>query len=797
MMKKINILVLLLLLFVSISAVSAIEDTDMNITSSDDVIINNQDFDVNYDADEEIMSSASDELLSASIVINKDNYASYFDKNGNALSTINSGDTILLNGSFSKCNFIFDKKVTVEGTTSNQLSGCTVKLLSGATGSTILKLNIRNTADFAYGICLDGADNCTVKNCFVNNTGQSSYSVALGNAANYNQIINNELHAYGETYGHGTRSTPPLVMFGSDHNYIANNILSCADSNGIYLSSYGAGSFSGGESNYNTIFNNTVTYNVYPTSWSYGIQVMGSNNTIESNTVFGAYRGISTSTSYFGGNKIINNRVINLRGSDFQTGKISGGENAIVGTYNSYIEGNRIENSLIMSIGSGITALDNSIVINNHVEIVNSSGKGINAYGSNVQVLNNNIITVSGAGIFQQSSAINLIVQGNNIKSKTGTGILIKKVSNKEMPASVVIKNNVISTTAEYIIDAADVEADSDWLIKDNTGGKVLDPSGSYNADRPTYEYSTNVITITPSNYGNYIDDNGYFKSGAIKDLDVLSFEGVFSNKTININSPVKLTGKNPVFYNSTIQITSSGVWIENLNIINQNYKINGWGILVNKVDNGVVILNNTISVDDLKAAYAIYIVESGYIDVINNTLYSSGDFLTYTLLSYSVSDCRFINNTINTVGTGESYSNTDGYCLDGEWTCIDGEWYCLDGQASSESCLDGSHIVQEIQRTYGILMIYSTGNEVSRNKVNVSSKLNKTINNIGENQSTNTIIGIDLYYSSHDNVFSNNEVFVKGKDNYIYGMGVLGYYTGMNAPAGQGANKNQFIAKI
>ena len=46
-----------------------------------------------------------------------------------------------------------------------------------------------------------------------------------------------------------------------------------------------------------------------------------------------------------------------------------------------------------------------------------------------------------------------------------------------------VIKNNV-STSARYIIDAYDVEKDSAWVIKDNKGGNVLTPDGSYNADR-------------------------------------------------------------------------------------------------------------------------------------------------------------------------------------------------------------------------------------------------------------------------------------------------------------------------
>ena len=865
MIRKINILfVLSLLLLVSIGAASAMEDTDMNITSSDEAIMETSDaIDVVSSAEEEtVLSDSSDEVLSDNpITVTSQNYLSYFDKNGNAQSTINDGDTVKLEGSFSNVNFIFNKKVIVEGTSSCSLSGCTVKLLSGASGSVVSNLIIRNYADYAQGVCLDGADGCIVKNCFINNTGQSSYAIALGNNANSNQIIDNQLCCYGETYGHNARSTPPLVVFGSHNNYIANNHLECDDANGIYFSSYGGGPFTGGESNNNTIFNNTIQYNVLPTSWSYGIQVMGSYNVIDSNTVIGAYRGISTVVSQNspGGNVIVNNRVVNLIGNDFSNGRPSGGENAIVGTYNSIIKNNRVENASIMASGSGISALDNSTVENNYVEVAYYAGKGISAYGNDIKVKNNTIITGSGIGIFQQGAFNNLIVDSNIITSKSGVGVHIIKENNKNRPRNVKIINNRISTKAEYIINAWDVELDSNWEIRNNLGGSVLTPNGTYDANRPTYEYNGTVHEITSQNWDTYIDDNGNLKSNIIKEHDTLKFVGTFANKEIKINSPVKITGNNPIFYNTTFNVISGGVWIENLTIINNKSKINNWGIVVNKVDDGVTIINNNISVYDLKSAYAIYIVGSSLIDVINNTLFSSGDFLTYTLLSYSAYDCRFINNTINTLGTGEVYRFTDEYCIDGEWVCIDGDWYysesntvcidgewyalegqrvcidgqwynlegqqvcidgqqvcldgqnvcldgqnvcldgqnvCLDGQQVfiDGSCLDGSHVVQELQRTYGILMLYSSDNQVSRNKVNVSSKLNRTLPNIGNNSSSNTIIGIDLYYNSHNNTFSENEVFVKGNDNYIYGMGVLGYYTGHNAPNGQGASDNKFI---
>ena len=91
-------------------------------------------------------------------------------------------------------------------------------------------------------------------------------------------------------------------------------------------------------------------------------------------------------------------------------------------------------------------------------------------------------------------------------------------------------------------------------------------------------------------------------------------------------------------------------------------------------------------------------------------------------------------------------------------------------------------------------LLLYSSNNIVSRNNVNVTSKLSQQQSTTGNKSSQNSIVGIDLYFNSHNNTFSNNKVYVKSKDNYIYGMGVLGYYTGHNAPKGQGATNNSFI---
>ena len=907
MIKKINILMLLLLILLSIGAVSAVDDSDISIDSNSTAL--------------DVLTTDEDVLSESSHTVNQDTYGMYFDIKGNLIkSTVNEGDTIYLDGSISDLKFTIDKKINIVGTSSNNMKNSMITLLSGASGSSIANLNIANTKAQTYGIFLNTASNCKIENCHISNTGQASYCICLANGANYNEVLNNDLTCYGVTYGHGTRSTPPLILSGSHYNYVANNHVEADDANGIYLSSYSGGPLNGGLSNFNTIFNNTVHYNVLPTSWSYGIQIMGGNNTIKSNKVIGGYRGISTAGN---GNIIIENTIINLTGADYNhLGVETGGEYAIVGSYNSIVANNTVIGAKVISTGAGITAIDGSIVENNWVNVT-LKGRGIVAGGSNVVIRSNVVFTESGSGIYEKDEGSGLLVESNNITSDTGVGILIEKLSSKRMPSYVTIINNIVSTHNQYAIDASGVQADTSVIDPDSNiivgGGLIKSPAGVIDTSKPTYTYKGVIHVITPENIRDYINDNGGLTS-KINDTDILSFEGSFNNEIIYVTKGVKITGNNPIFYNTTFKVTTGNVLIENLTIINNEAeRVNAWGIFINQAS-GVRITNNNITVNDPKAAYAVYVLESSEIEVLNNVLTSQGDYLTFTLLSYACEDCTFSNNTIYTVGTGLVYKfspekcidgnelviNGRSYCLDGNELTIDGNTYCLDGNElvingmsycldgnelvidgtrycidgnefvidgtrycidgneltidgtsycfdgnelaidgkiycldgneltidGKSYCLDGNeltidgkaycldgnelvidgtrycvdgneysmdngHVVSEIYQTYGILLLYSSNNIISGNDVNVTSNLNDTYQVTGANSSTNSIVGIDLYYNSHNNVFSQNTINMKANDNYIYGMGVLGYFTGHSAPEGQGATNNQYVGNV
>lgn len=775
MYRKISLIMFALIFFMLIGGVSAIDDnaTDSDLSIGDELIV------------EEISEDIA--LEAGSHTINSGNYKNYFDNNGNLISaSVKDGDTLYLDGSFSNSKFTFNKPVNIVGTSTNNLKNSVVTLLNGASGSSISSLKIANTEDNTFGIFLNNANYCVVENCFINNSGVASHCIAVGNDANHNNITNNFVSCYGITYGHGgTRSTPPLIVSGSHYNTITNNHVECDDANGIYLSSFNHDPLKGGSSDYNVIYNNTVHYNVLPTSWANGIKVMGGNNLISSNKVIGGYKGIYTSSGK--NNTIIYNQVINVTGADYNhLGVEVGGEYAIVGTPNSIIANNTVTNSKIGGSFAGIYVIDNSIAEYNYVEVLNA-GKGIEAGGSNVIIRNNIINTQLGSGVHQKDDGSGLLIENNTITSVSGAGILIEKLSSKRMPSNVTVIKNTISTGNKYAIDAGGVQADTSLIDSESNkiigSGIIVSPAGVFDSSKPTYNFKGTIHNITPENIRDYINFNGGLNP-EIKDGDILNFKGTFNNEIIFITKSIKVTGDSPIFYNSSFKITASNVWIENLTIINKEAnRVNAWGIFVNQ-GFGVKIINNTISVNDPNAAYAIYVLESSSIEVINNDLFSEGTYLTFTLLSYASENCDFSNNVIHTMGTDEVYEYEPKKCLDGAEGYLEGTVFCL----------DGGHVVPEIYRTYGILMLYSSNNNVTGNDVNVTSRLKDKYPTTGADSSSNSIVGIDLYYNSHNNTFSKNNIFVKGMDNYIYGMGVLGVVTGHAVAEGQGATNNAFV---
>ena len=112
MFKKINILLVLLLLLVSIGAVSAADDLNDTIASDNEAI-------------DEVTSTDDVVLTSNSHTITYDNLNSYFNSKGDLISSdVNDGDTIVIGDNFNNKKFVFEKSLNVQGLDDIQLKNC-------------------------------------------------------------------------------------------------------------------------------------------------------------------------------------------------------------------------------------------------------------------------------------------------------------------------------------------------------------------------------------------------------------------------------------------------------------------------------------------------------------------------------------------------------------------------------------------------------------------------------------------------------------------------------------------------
>ena len=97
-MRKINILLVLLLLLVSVGAVSAADDLNDTIASDDEAVdgLSVSDEIAHDDSNNEVLTSASH-------TVNSSNYNKYFSSGGELVSKdVKSGDTINIEGNFTK-----------------------------------------------------------------------------------------------------------------------------------------------------------------------------------------------------------------------------------------------------------------------------------------------------------------------------------------------------------------------------------------------------------------------------------------------------------------------------------------------------------------------------------------------------------------------------------------------------------------------------------------------------------------------------------------------------------------------
>ncbi|MCK9151831.1 right-handed parallel beta-helix repeat-containing protein [Methanobacterium alcaliphilum] len=678
-------------------------------------------------------------MVSAASVhnITNDTYSNYFNDSGDINnSAVNDGDVLDLSGTITNKNMNIKKPLNVTSSNKNAtLINCTIKIFSAGSGSNITNLTINNSNENGHGIFLYESENNTIQGNDIHVHGVSAFALPVVRS-NYNRILENEVRTTATT---ANRTHSTLVLGESNYNEISRNHVESDGANCIYLSIHSSGEFEGGLSYYNNITDNTVKGT--SVSWCYAVAIMGSYNNIHNNTVTNGYIAISVTNPYnnvTGNNLSATNTVLSVTGNS------------------TVISDNTIH------VNSSITAISVSgpgcVISNNNITTEN--GYGLQLTASNTQITGNNFTSNAMEPIYINGGISGCEIAYNTINTNT-TGILLKKQSASKYPFNNIITNNIINTASNYTVDAyesvnttfaSNTLTALSGLLSGNDTIKFAPGEGG----NGTNTTPPKTIDLTDANFSDYFDLNGEIKTDQINPGDTLKLTGSFYNRTMKINVPVNITGYGALLYNTTITILNGGskTNITNLSIINDNQK----GIIIHSSYNNL-IQNNTIVVNQEYESYAVYLYDSSNNKIIENDLTTTGDYVTYGIFLYESYNNVIKFNKVNTTGTSVQLPYLSSIMLNSDI----GE-------------------VEEIFPTYGILLIYSSSNQVEENEVYLQSGFTTPI--IPSLNCKNSMVGIDIYYDSHNNSVNKNNITVTGNNPFSYGFGVLGGVWGTSTTA-------------
>ena len=798
------------------------ETTDEVIANTyEDENVISDDIDISGDVEEDsvgVKDNLASSNLAATVSFTENKYSTYFNSNGDIISgKLSAGDTLDFSGKFTNKTFIINIPLTL--TSSDRTAkfvDSNFKFVAGADGSSVSYLDAKTTVMEKSIFDVNNANDLTFSNNNLYSAATKSYPIILKWSNNTNIFYNN-IQTTSTEVGWGHPSA--IVLSNACHNNISSNNVTTNDSNAIYLTTFLE---TGAINAYNYIFNNTVhslrgvewkldeNGNLpLPSSFAYGIQAMGSYNEIINNTIYNVYRGVSATAT---GNKVIGNTIYNIHGTSFSGSTFEeGGDYGIYVGTNSVVENNTISDCLFSNSGTAaITAGANSVIKNNTIK--NNNGVSISISGNDVKVLGNEIDVTTSYGVYAMGNLTNGLIANNTIKSIDSSCIYLQKRKRTEFPHDFFIENNTLYTSNQNPIS---YDAECTNIIENNNDVII------------TIHY------ISESNFFNFFTNEMYLKDN-VKENDTLVFVGDFTSKgKIYINNKINIKGSNAKFIDSTFIIINNDVNIEDIEISNPNKNnvLKSWGIQLNEVEN-VTVKNCNISIFDPDCAYAIYLFNSSNCNIINNYLEAKGNYLTAAILSFCSKNILIDGNTLKAIGTGEKYLCNNNSCLDGYLSicadgcvdgctdgcvdgctdgCIDGcTDGCVDGctdgcvDGCTDGCIDGcldgegnpinidgvypgTHIVKNIFKTYGFLMVHPTNISFTNNKVDVTSSLDSNYN---LNGSCNAIGGVFIQYGGFNNTISNNTINLNSHDPIIYGIGIIGASANSTA---EGSKNNTF----
>ena len=572
-------------------------------------------------------------------------YSSYFNRNGYLITdAVSPGDIIDLSGRFTKKNFIFTIPCSITSSQNDAyLTNCMVEFENVTSDSSLVSsvsnLNFNTSIEKAPCVYILGSSYVNVYNCNAYSTGANSNPTLLVGSS-YCNIHNNVFETTFTGYMNMSWKRAGILLGESHYNNISSNHVTVKDSNPIYLTTYGFE-----KSNYNIIFNNTVTTSAFsdetglrnPSAWAYGVHIMGDYNLILNNTIMNTYRGVDSEGSF---NQIIGNRIFNLSGSYYEGNNgTDGGEGGIFASYNNVIINNTIYDSKVT--GPAIYAVVNTTVIGNVIENISGpNGIQFAITASNCLIHNNTINMNEGYCIQVKGNMSNLTISNNIISNKNGTGIIILKQTRAKYPIDVTILNNCFLENLNDYINYKDVE------------GKTLVNLGN------------NTVVVTNQTFFKFFSSNGSFSSndlfenfifkGEFADLiDADSSNGLINEeekvKCIDLNGKISIIGDNALIRDISFNINSNDVSINNILQNITNASSNAFNF--NNVNNcsltySVIYFNSTNPIGGVTNERPVPIFSSNSkISLCNNTIIVYSDNIA---LALDNTNCTLVDNIIN-----------------------------------------------------------------------------------------------------------------------------------------------------
>ena len=614
----------------------------------------------NYLEDEDSLDGASESspknlLKEDSATVHKitqSTYSTIFNARGYVLTDkVSSGDIIDLSGSFNKKNFIFTIPCSITSTQNDAfLTNCMVKFENVTSNpdshSFVSNLRFNTSIEMSPCVYLLGSSYIDVFNNNAYSTGANSNPTFLVGSS-YCNVHDNIYETTFTGYMNMSWKRAGILLGESHYNSIYSNHVTVKDSNPIYLTTYGYE-----KSNYNVIFNNTVTTSAFseetglrnPSAWAYGVHIMGDYNQILNNTIMNTYRGVDSEGSF---NLIVGNKIFNLSGSYYEGNNgTDGGEGGIFASYDNIIINNTIYDSKIT--GPAIYAVVNTTVIGNVVRnITGPNGLQFALTASNCLIENNTIQMNDGNAIYVKGNMSNLTLSKNILSAKNGTGILIQKQTRAKFPVDVNIMDNIFLEDCIDYLDYSDVEGKTIVNLRNNTVVVVNDTF---------FKVFGSDGFIASELFENFI-----FK-GQFSDLKASDASQVVS--TFNLDGKTTIIGDNAYIKDISFNVNGDDVRIDNIILNITDASSNAFNFLNVK---GGTLVNSVIYFNSTKAGsegndYVPIFASNSNIILNNNTIIVYSD---NSALVLNNSNCSLIDNIINSSSLNHPVVLNDNYsCL-------------------------------------------------------------------------------------------------------------------------------------